>query len=607
MSFSVNTNASSLSALQVLQNTQNQLQKSQSAINTGLRIATAKDNAAVYSIAQNIRANIGSYNAVLNSIDKGISTADIALAAGGMISDLLIELKEKAVLFNSTSSTQERTAILTDYNKLLEQITTVVDNAEFNGANLLKGPSITFATLVYNLKSVAVGSTTNTIDTADLNGDGNLDIVVNGGSDIKTFSNDGSGNFSLSDADTTSITAYGVKIADTDNDGTQDLVSYGAGGVETLSGDGAGNFAAPVSVTAAMTMDVEYTDTDGDGNLEPTTSQNFSTDFMDNEYFDIDNDGDVDHLRTIDDDFAGTGEIRLGINDGTGSFSYSKVDDTLDDKPLDITVADINNDGFKDFTVLNSNSNSISVYLNDGVGGFVETSTLATGIADINTSRLEKRVIIKDLNNDGKVDLALSAGSDNNIELYTGDTSGTFTWGGTINIGVNTSEIVSGDFNNDGFQDIAIGNDTNNLYILETEYNVVNSVIPSKYSVITSPDSINNIEIDKQFMTLVALGLHDISLSADPVGTLNQIDIAIADVSLKLARLGSFAKTLETLRVLSGATQDELEVGLGNLVDADMARESANLQALQVKEQLGVQSLSLANGSSDLILNLFNL
>lgn len=48
-----------------------------------------------------------------------------------------------------------------------------------------------------------------------------------------------------------------------------------------------------------------------------------------------------------------------------------------------------------------------------------------------------------------------------------------------------------------------------------------------------------------------------------------------------------------------------LETGVGNLVDADMARESARLQALQVQQQLGVQALSIANCSPQMILNLF--
>ncbi|MNX60497.1 Flagellin [compost metagenome] len=51
--------------------------------------------------------------------------------------------------------------------------------------------------------------------------------------------------------------------------------------------------------------------------------------------------------------------------------------------------------------------------------------------------------------------------------------------------------------------------------------------------------------------------------------------------------------------------QDALEVGVGNLVDADLAKESAKLTALQTKQQLGVQALSIANQSSSVLLGLF--
>ena len=51
--------------------------------------------------------------------------------------------------------------------------------------------------------------------------------------------------------------------------------------------------------------------------------------------------------------------------------------------------------------------------------------------------------------------------------------------------------------------------------------------------------------------------------------------------------------------------QDSITTGIGNLVDADVAKESANLTALQTKQQLGVQALSIANSAPQAILSLF--
>ena len=54
-----------------------------------------------------------------------------------------------------------------------------------------------------------------------------------------------------------------------------------------------------------------------------------------------------------------------------------------------------------------------------------------------------------------------------------------------------------------------------------------------------------------------------------------------------------------------GKLQDTMTSGVGNLVDADVAKESATLQALQTKQQLGIQALSIANSSSSSLLSLF--
>ena len=82
MTFSVNTNAGALVALQYLTATQGQLAQTQSAINSGLKVATARDDGAIYAIAQNQRGQVAGYTAVINSINNGTSSIDVALSAG---------------------------------------------------------------------------------------------------------------------------------------------------------------------------------------------------------------------------------------------------------------------------------------------------------------------------------------------------------------------------------------------------------------------------------------------------------------------------------------------------------------------------------------------
>ena len=140
MSFSVNTNAGAAVALQYLSSTQGALNKTQSAINSGLKVANARDDGAIYAIAQNQRASVAGYSAVINSINNATSAVDVALSAGQSISDLLIQMKTKALAAaDSSLDTASRQALNANFTALRDQISTIVTNATFNGFNLVNG------------------------------------------------------------------------------------------------------------------------------------------------------------------------------------------------------------------------------------------------------------------------------------------------------------------------------------------------------------------------------------------------------------------------------------------------------------------------------------
>jgi flagellin len=137
---SVNTNVGAMIALQNLQVTNSELSQVQSRINTGKKVASAKDNGAIWAIAQGQRAEIGALNAVKDSLNRGQSAVDVSLAAGESVSDLLTQLKEKALAATDTSlTTAARSALNEDFTSIRDQIATVVSNASFNGVNLLDG------------------------------------------------------------------------------------------------------------------------------------------------------------------------------------------------------------------------------------------------------------------------------------------------------------------------------------------------------------------------------------------------------------------------------------------------------------------------------------
>ena len=148
MSFSVNTNVGAMVALQNLTQTQHDLMTTQNRINTGLKVASAKDNAAIWAIAQNQRAVSDSLNSVISSLQRGQSTVDVALSAGASVSDLLLQMKEKALAASDTTlDTNSRTALSDEFKSLRDQITKVVTNAVFNGGNMLKSGGTTVAAL----------------------------------------------------------------------------------------------------------------------------------------------------------------------------------------------------------------------------------------------------------------------------------------------------------------------------------------------------------------------------------------------------------------------------------------------------------------------------
>ncbi|MBD8549061.1 flagellin, partial [Sphingomonas sp. CFBP 8760] len=73
----------------------------------------------------------------------------------------------------------------------------------------------------------------------------------------------------------------------------------------------------------------------------------------------------------------------------------------------------------------------------------------------------------------------------------------------------------------------------------------------------------------------------------------------------KLSDLGSASRKIDAQSAFASKLSDAIEGGIGNLVDADLAKESAKLQALQVKQQLGVQALSIANQAPQTVTSLF--
>jgi flagellin len=145
---SVNTNYGAMVALQALNATNAQLEITQNRISTSLRIAGPKDNGAVFAIAQGMRADLQAYSAVTNSVNRTLSVVDTAVAAGLAISDLIKDMKEKALAASDPSiDADARAAYNADFVALRDQITKMLDNAAFDGSNLVNGSVVSIDAL----------------------------------------------------------------------------------------------------------------------------------------------------------------------------------------------------------------------------------------------------------------------------------------------------------------------------------------------------------------------------------------------------------------------------------------------------------------------------
>ena len=140
MTMSVHTNTGAMIALQNLNKTNDDMLGVQNRINTGLKVAGAKDNSAIYAVAQGMRADIRALGAVQTGLDRATTIGDVALAAGESISDLLVQMREKATAAMDPSlDAFSRQAYDGDFKALLDQVNGILQNAEFDGANILNG------------------------------------------------------------------------------------------------------------------------------------------------------------------------------------------------------------------------------------------------------------------------------------------------------------------------------------------------------------------------------------------------------------------------------------------------------------------------------------
>ena len=201
----------------------------------------------------------------------------------------------------------------------------------------------------------------------------------------------------------------------------------------------------------------------------------------------------------------------------------------------------------------------------------------------------------------------------------------------TVAVAVSAGQTIS-DLLNQIKTDVLAATDTSLDTTSRTSLNQTVNALVGQISKIVTNASFNNINLIKTGGTTIAalansagsskltvsavslaVGGANITFTANASFTtattatalLSLVNTSITNVNTATAKLGTSSNALTTHLNFISTLQDTLTTGVGNLVDADVAKESAQLTALQTKQQLGIQALSIANSSHSSLLSLF--
>ncbi len=177
MGSTINTNVQSLNAQRNLTQSTGSLSTSMQRLSSGLRVNSAKDDAAGLAIAERMNAQVKGMNVAIRNANDGISLSQTAEGALSKVGDALQRMRELAVqAANGSNSTEDRANLDEEYQELALEVTRVLDGTKFNGTNLLNAA----ATLTFQVGADNVAEDQIDIATTDLTAGAGITAVVGG-------------------------------------------------------------------------------------------------------------------------------------------------------------------------------------------------------------------------------------------------------------------------------------------------------------------------------------------------------------------------------------------------------------------------------------------
>ncbi len=136
----INTNVNSLVTQNALRQNQNEMTTAMTRLSTGKRINTASDDAAGMAIASRMTSQINGLNQATRNAQDAMSMVQTADGATIEISNMLQRMRELSIQSqNGTNTTEDRAALNTEFEQLLEEVDRVASNTQWNGRNVLDG------------------------------------------------------------------------------------------------------------------------------------------------------------------------------------------------------------------------------------------------------------------------------------------------------------------------------------------------------------------------------------------------------------------------------------------------------------------------------------
>ncbi|MFA6134144.1 MAG: FG-GAP-like repeat-containing protein, partial [Phycisphaerae bacterium] len=285
----------------------------------------------------------------------------------------------------------------------------------------------------------------------DFDEDGWQDMVAintTGPSVASVFLGRGNGTFNpaaIYSLGTVARKVYDLVVTDLDGDGHLDVVASGLdrrgkNAVFFLGGNGDGTFRAPVTTTTTLR-----------GAMLGIAA------------------GDINGDTYVDVVITGSKDVMALVNDGSGNLTTSQTILSGGKKISSIALQDLDHDGALDIAVSNYRTNSVSIFLNNGVGFFTLTGDFSTksGKSGANPTS----IVLGDFNNDGNWDLAVSNNRKNAISVLLGDGLGSFALQSVATYKKPFVSIAAGDFNGDGKTDLAVASASNYVSVLVSNGN----------------------------------------------------------------------------------------------------------------------------------------